>query len=196
MNRSPVHVFNQIMRATHWSNQCSADKRIQIQGANNSVLIGYGTTIYNLQIIIHGNHNKLIIGKDCIVCGFMEICGDGNEITIGDHCIFSSDVRITAHGGKYIRIGSGCVIADLTDIRTTDSHSILNDQGDRLNPDVSVEIGDRVWLTREVIVLKGAIIGSDVVIGTRSVVTKEIPSNTLAVGSPAKVVRTNITWLP
>ncbi|MBW4566496.1 MAG: hypothetical protein KME31_00335 [Tolypothrix carrinoi HA7290-LM1] len=87
------------------------------------------------------------------------------------------------------------MIANLTDIRTTDSHSILNAEGDRINPDESIEIGDRVWLTREVMVLKGAEIGSDVVIGARSIVTKKIPPNTLAIGIPAKVVRTNITWL-
>jgi acetyltransferase-like isoleucine patch superfamily enzyme len=182
------------MRATHWSNQCSADKRIQIQGANNSVLIGDGTTIYNLQIIIHGNHNKLIIGKDCIVCGFMEICGDGNEITIGDYSIISENVRITAHGGKYIRIGSSCVIANLSDIRTTDSHSIFDAQGDRINCDKNIEIGDRVWLAREVIVLKGAIISNDSVIGARSIVTKEIPPNSLAAGIPARIVKKDITW--
>ncbi|MEC4818493.1 MAG: acyltransferase, partial [Scytonema sp. PMC 1069.18] len=58
-----------------------------------------------------------------------------------------------------------------------------------------IEIGDRVWLTRQVMVLKGAIIGHDVVIGPRSIITKNIPPNTLAIGIPAKVVRTGITWL-
>lgn len=70
----------------------------------------------------------------------------------------------------------------------------MNEEGDRINPDESIEIGDRVWLTREVMVLKGAIIGSDVVIGARSIVSKKILPNTLAVSIPARVVRTNITW--
>lgn len=70
----------------------------------------------------------------------------------------------------------------------------MNEEGDRINPDESIEIGDRVGLTREVMVLKGAIIGSDVVIGARSIVSKKILPNTLAVSIPARVVRTNITW--
>jgi len=194
MNRSLFHVFNQIMRATHWSNQCSVDKRIQIQGTNNSVLIGDRTAIYNLQIVIHGNHNRLVVGEGCVVGGFIEICGDGNEITIGDHSLVSGNVRITAYGGKYIRIGSSCLIANLSDIRTTDSHSIFDAQGDRINCDKNIEIGDRVWLAREVLVLKGAIIGNDSVIGARSIVTIEIPPNSLAAGIPARIVKKDITW--
>ena len=194
MNRPMVHILNWITKKTHWSNECDVDKRIQIQGTNNSVLIGDRTAIYNLQIVIHGNHNRLVIGEGCFAGGFMEICGNGNEITIGDHSFISENVRMTAHGGKYIRIGSSCVIANLSDIRTTDSHSIFDAQGDRINCDKNIEIGDRVWLAREQKVLKGAIIGNDSVIGARSIVTKEITPNSLAVGIPARVVQKDITW--
>jgi acetyltransferase-like isoleucine patch superfamily enzyme len=179
----------------HWSDKLGVNKRIDIKGTNNRIVIGSGTSIYNLQIVIHGKDNVLSIGQNCELGGFMEMLGDGNEITIGSRTQISTDVRLTAHGGKHIRIGERCMIADLTDIRTTDSHSILNAEGLRVNPDESIEIGDRVWLTRQVMVLKGAIIGSDVVIGPRSMINKNIPPNTLAIGIPAKVVRTGITWL-
>ncbi len=182
-------------RKHHWSNELGVNKRIEIKGTNNQVVIGTGTNFYNLQIVIHGNNNKLSIGKNCIFTGLMEMSGNGNEITIGNGTILGGNVRLIAHGGKHIRIGESCQIADLTDIRTTDSHSILNAEGERINPDDNIEIGDRVWLTREVIVLKGAIIGSDSVIGPRSIITKQIPPNSLAIGIPAKVVRKNITWL-
>ncbi|NTW19519.1 MAG: acyltransferase [Nostocales cyanobacterium W4_Combined_metabat2_030] len=179
----------------HWSNQLDVNQRIEIKGTNNQVVIGNGTNIYNLQIVIHGDNNKLAIGKNCIVGGFIEMFGNGNEITIGSQTITSANVRLMAHGGTYIRIGERCVIADLTDIRTADSHSILNAEGERINPDESIEIGDRVWLAREVMVLKGAVIGSDSVIGPRSIVTKKVPSNVVAIGIPARVARTNITWI-
>ena len=179
----------------HWSDKVGVNKRIEIKGTNNQVVIGGGTDIYNLQILVYGNNNKISIGKNCIVGGFMEMWGNGNEITVGSNTISSASVRFIAHGEKYIRIGERCVIADLSDIRTTDSHSILDAKGYRTNPDESIEIGDRVWLAREVMVLKVAIIGSDSVIGSRSIVTKKVPCNVVAVGSPAKVVRTGITWL-
>jgi acetyltransferase-like isoleucine patch superfamily enzyme len=191
--------FNKLLPWTqkkhHWSDELSVNKRIDIKGTNNQVVIGSGTNIYNLQIVIHGNNNKLVIGKNCIVAGFMEMFGNANEISIGSETLISMNVRLVAHGGKHIRIGQKCQIADCTDIRTTDSHSILNAEGERINPDQSIEIGDRVWLAREVIVLKGATIGSDSVIASRSIVTKPIPVNVVAAGIPAKVVRTNITWL-
>ncbi|TAE60495.1 MAG: acyltransferase [Nostocales cyanobacterium] len=179
----------------HWSIESGVNKRIQVEGVNNQIIISSSTNLYNLQIIINGNNNKLKIGGNCTISGFIEMFGDNNEISIGKDTLISSDVRLTAHRGKHIKIGERCLIADLTDIRTTDSHSILNDQKERINYDESVEIGDRVWLAREVMVLKGAIIGNDVVIGPRSVVSQKIPPNTVAVGFPARVVRTNTTWL-
>jgi acetyltransferase-like isoleucine patch superfamily enzyme len=50
-------------------------------------------------------------------------------------------------------------------------------------------IGDRVWVGANVVILSGASIGSDVVIGAGSVVKGNIPAGTLAAGVPAKVIR-------
>jgi len=50
-------------------------------------------------------------------------------------------------------------------------------------------IGDDVWLGYGVVVLDGVKIGSGAVIGANSVVTKDVPENAVAVGSPAKVIR-------
>ena len=178
----------------HWSKEVGVNKRIDICGTNNRVFIGSGASIYNLQVVMRGNNNLLSIGKNCSVSGFIEIIGDSGEITIGNRSMIAASVRIIAHTEKKIEIGEDCMIADLTDIRTTDSHSILNSEGERINHDKDIKIGDRVWITREVVVLKGSIIGSDSVIGIRSIVNKEIPANSLAVGNPARVVQKNITW--
>ncbi len=195
MNKSFSQLLHWLESKHHWSDNASVTRRIHIKGTNNRILIASGTKLLNLKIVIYGNDNVLSIGKNCAVNGFMEMFGNGNEIIIGNRTMIGENVHLTAHGGKRIRIGESCMIADLTDIRTTDSHSILNAEGDRINPDDNIEIGDRVWLTREVMVFKGADIGSDTVIGPRSIITKKIPSNVLAIGIPAKVVRTNITWL-
>lgn len=52
-----------------------------------------------------------------------------------------------------------------------------------------VEIGDRVWIGEGVMILPGVKIGEGTIIGAHSVVSKNIPANTIAVGSPAKVVK-------
>lgn len=52
-----------------------------------------------------------------------------------------------------------------------------------------ITIGDNVWLGGGVIVCPGVTIGADTVVGAGSVVTKDLPSGVLAVGSPARVIR-------
>ena len=52
-----------------------------------------------------------------------------------------------------------------------------------------VVIGSNVWISDKVTITKGVKICDNVVIGANSVVTKDIPSNSLAVGVPAKVIR-------
>ncbi|TAE60496.1 MAG: acyltransferase [Nostocales cyanobacterium] len=194
MNNNFIKIIPWIREKNHWSEEVGVNKRIQIKGTNNQVIISNDAIFHNLQIIIHGNNNKLVIANKCLVSGFIEMFGSGNEITIGQGTGILG-VGLTAHAGKYIKIGEKCLIARGTDIRTTDSHPIWDEDGKRINPDDSIEIGDRVWIAPETKILKGTIIGNDVVIGTRSLLNKSIiPSNTLAAGSPAKVVRENITW--
>ena len=52
-----------------------------------------------------------------------------------------------------------------------------------------INIGSNVWIGADVIILPGVSIGDNTVIGAGSVVTKNIPSNVLAVGNPCKVIR-------
>ena len=52
-----------------------------------------------------------------------------------------------------------------------------------------ITVGDNVWIGGNVVVLPGVTIGSNSVIGAGSVVTKDIPSNVVAVGNPCKVIK-------
>lgn len=52
-----------------------------------------------------------------------------------------------------------------------------------------VHIGKRVWIGGDVKILAGVSIGDDTIIGTGSIVTKDIPSGVIAVGNPCKVIR-------
>lgn len=51
-----------------------------------------------------------------------------------------------------------------------------------------VKIGNNVWLGENVTILKGVTIGNNVIIGLGAIVTRDIPSNSIAIGSPAKVI--------
>ena len=97
-------------------------------------------------------------------------------------------------GAGSITIGRDCLFAAVK-FRSTDSHFIFDcDTGDRLNPDGPIFVGDNVWLAEDVLLLRNATVGSGSVVGARSMVAREIPENSLAAGSPAKVIRSNIRW--
>jgi acetyltransferase-like isoleucine patch superfamily enzyme len=88
---------------------------------------------------------------------------------------------------KEVFIGANTIIGPDCLIYDTDWHTL-----DGLDHDVPVEpvwIGRGVWLSSRVIVLKGVTIGDNTVVAANSVVTKDLPSNVLAGGNPARVIR-------
>lgn len=91
-----------------------------------------------------------------------------------------------------IHIGNNCLLAENVRIQDTDhcfkSKNIpINKQGIVTAP---VRVGDDVWIGYGVVITKGVVIGDGSIIGANSVVTRDIPPYSIAVGSPACVIRT------
>lgn len=125
-------------------------------------------------------------GKDLDVQpGFQ--CDVGKNITCGDRCTFNFNVTIL--DGAPVTFGSNCMVGPGCLISTT-GHP-LSAAGRRLREAYSKPIvfGSDVWLGGNVSVMPGITIGDNVVIGAGAVVTHDIPSNSLALGAPARVVR-------
>jgi len=96
--------------------------------------------------------------------------------------------------GRSITFGNDCLIAS-AHLRTSDHHKIFPLAGDKqLNPPGNIRVGDHVWLGEDVLILKGADIGSGTVIGAKSLVSKPVPWNVLAAGNPLRVIREEIRW--
>lgn len=94
-----------------------------------------------------------------------------------------------------IEIYDDCMLANNIEIRTVDSHSIIDSNtGQKINPAKNVILQSHVWVGAHVIILKRVTISSNSVIGTSSVVTNSIPGNCIAAGIPAKVIKTGINW--
>ena len=111
----------------------------------------------------------------------------GGTITIGDYCLISPGVRISA--AESIRIGSNCMLAANVYISDSDWHGVYN----RIRPfrcTKPVALENNVWLGESVIINKGVTIGENSVIGAGAVVTKNIPANSIAAGNPARVIKT------
>ena len=81
------------------------------------------------------------------------------------------------------------------EIRNTDSHKIYDkNTNQRINEGNSVNIGNHVWLGMRVIILKGVTIEDNSIVAGGSIVTKDVKSNTIVSGSPAKQIKENIYW--
>ena len=185
-------------------NQCTIDNsgicliRKNILGSNNSLSIGKGSVLWNVHLRVRGNSNRIVVGKNVKISKGCSIWVEGNNISvsIGDDCTFSHDTQLCAQEDKSsISIGNDCMFSHHINIRTSDSHIIYDlYSNQRINAAKSVTIGEHVWIAPMAIVLKGVNIGDGCIIGTNSIVTKDIPKYCLAVGMPAKVVKDNISW--
>ena len=102
--------------------------------------------------------------------------GCNHRIVIGDDVLMGSKIYITDHNHGVYRGDN----ADSPAIPPADR---------RLTEGESVEIGARCWIGEFVTILPGVTIGEGCIIGSHSTVTHDIPANSIAVGSPARVVK-------
>jgi acetyltransferase-like isoleucine patch superfamily enzyme len=169
---------------------------IVFQGSGNSVCIQTGSSTYALSMTLQNNCHFLA-GPDCRMGALEVFAASDVRIAIGDSSFFTDHTRIYSHEAASVRIGQGCLIASNTLITTSDMHSIIDlDTGERINRAEDVILEDEVWLGANATVLKGAWIGKGSIIGLGSLVTGSIPAYSLAVGAPARVIRSRVTWRP
>lgn len=171
--------------------------KIDIIGENNQVHIGQGSIVNKALIYIRGNNHILTIGNQCRFGGGELWFEDGEcMIKIGDHTTVESAHIAVTEPGRQISIGKDCMLSKNIEIRTGDSHSIIDKiSGKRINYAADVIISDHVWIGANTTILKGVHIDKGVTIGTHSLVTKSIPSNCIAAGIPAKVVKEHTDWI-
>lgn len=129
---------------------------------------GKGLMIKDAVVVKH--HENIVIGKNCEINEFCFINGKGG-IFIGNNVLISPGVKIVSFNYQHKR-----------------------DKPIRVQPYVlrKVVVEDDVWLASNTIVVPGTRIGKGSVIGAGSVVTKDIPAYSIAVGNPAKVIKKRI----
>lgn len=111
----------------------------------------------------------------------------GTNITIGARCF--ANFGLTALDVATITIGDDVQMGPHVQLLTP-THPIEPDpRRDKWEAAQPIVIGDNVWLGGGVIVCPGVTIGENSVIGAGSVVTRDIPANVVAVGNPARVIR-------
>ncbi|MDA8674922.1 acyltransferase [Gammaproteobacteria bacterium] len=108
------------------------------------------------------------------------------QIKIGKFSLITPGVRIMA--AESIVIGDACMIAHGAYISDADWHGIY-DRAEPVGKTKPVIIKDNVWIGDSAIICKGVTIGENSIIGAGAVVTKDVPSNSVFAGNPAKLVK-------
>lgn len=107
-------------------------------------------------------------------------------INIGNYCLICPGTRISA--ATSITIGDNCMIANGAYLSDSDAHGIY-DRSYPVGKTSPIKLENNVWVGDSVIITKGVTIGQNSIIGAGAVVVKDIPSNSVAAGNPAKVVK-------
>ncbi|MBC8767869.1 acyltransferase [Arenibacter sp. BSSL-BM3] len=175
----------------------SINVKYDIIGNHNHIIIKHGAIMSNITIFIRGDHHQLIIGENVQFSGGSVWFEDEHcTIEIGNGTTIESAHLAITEPNKKITIGEDCMFSSNIEFRTGDSHSILdNVTKKRINYAQNIKVGNHVWIGAHSIILKGIEIGDNSIIGTSSLVTKNIPSNVIAGGLPAKVLKNNIDWV-
>lgn len=115
-------------------------------------------------------------------------------VDYGKNTTFGENVSVNADSyfmdGAPIAIGSNTFIGPKCGFYTATHPENIEKRNTGLERALPITIGKNVWLGANVTVLPGVTIGDGSIIGAGSVVAKDIPSDSVAVGSPCRVVRT------
>ena len=163
---------------------------------NNTIILHKGAVLRHTTINIQGSNNIIEIGE-CVKinCGDIHIEDDGNSIVIDEGTNICGRTHLACIEGSSIKIGKDCLFSSEIVFRTGDSHSILDMDGNRINPSENIVIGDHVWIGYRALVNKGVVIPKNSVVGTGAIVTKTFEEeNVVIAGVPAKIVKHNINW--
>jgi acetyltransferase-like isoleucine patch superfamily enzyme len=115
-------------------------------------------------------------------------CHEG-RVEIGDKTVMGQECTISAY--QQVRIGQQCVIADRAMFIDFDHGVVEVERPIRLQGIYKrdVVVGSNVWIGYGACVLRGVSVGDNSIVGTNSVVTKDVPANAVVAGIPARIIR-------
>jgi len=175
--------------------------------------VGKGV-VFGRNITLRHPH-KITLGANCVIDDnvVLDAKGEKNDgLRLGDNVYIGRNTILSCKEGSiavgdYANISANCSLLSETEISLgrycfLAGHCYLVAGGNHSFDDVSrpimfqpsvskggIRVGDDVWLGAGVIVLDGATIGQGTVVGAGAVVTESLPEFSVAVGSPARVVR-------
>lgn len=137
------------------------------------------------------NYGRLIVGERVRLVSTitpLELAtGRAGTLEIGERSFINYGCSIAAQ--QLVRIGPRCNIGTYVIMMDNDFHRLEPERRHEQPESAPIVLEENVWLGARVIVLRGVTIGAGSVVGAGSLVTRDIPPRSLAVGSPARVIR-------
>ena len=138
-----------------------------------------------------GNSAKIIFNGKASLSKGVSIRNSGT-VSFGNNFYCNCNMSIIC--SQQITIGDNCILGWNVHIRDCDGHSLFQN-GERINPNKHVQIGNHVWIGQDVKILKGSVIPKNSVIAMNSCITKSFTEpKTIIGGYPAKVIKQNVDW--
>ena len=169
---------------------------LQHQRMRFKAYIRFGLILPSGAVIAHADNvtigSRFGISPNCYI-----LCQDpekGSSLHIGNNVLLNLSVMINADCGGAIRIGDNVlvgpnVVIRAADHRFSDIDRLIVEQGHVAG---TIDIGDDVWIGANAVILANVRIGKGTVIGAGSVVVGDLPEYSVAVGAPARVIRSRV----
>ncbi len=171
-------------------------KLLTIKGKGNRIHLGNHSDLMAFKVSIKGNSNVIVINENCKLIGGVNISrGARQSLRVGAGTSFQG-VTLYLGENQSITIGDDCMFSARIEIRTTDSHSVIDaDTGKRINKPGSITVGNHVWLGKDVIVSKGVTLASNIIVGAKAFVNRSFTEQFVAIaGVPARKVKDRVNW--
>lgn len=162
---------------------------------NNKIVVGDHAVIHNSKIHVVGKNNKVILHNRAIInCSDITINGENCFIEIGENTSLNKSKLYSGDADNYIKIGDNCLIGFDCLFMTWDAHSIVDENGRKLNKPGNIIVQDHVWFASNCSVFKNTTIGENVVVGANSFLkNKNLEPKSVYIKDGVKI-RTNINW--
>ena len=160
-------------------------------------LIAMGSDAHNLASLLVGVGATVFIGPDVELTAGEIFCGDASTVILNGDTIATRSAVLDARNGGTIVAAAGQLWAGNVYIATDDMHRLEDVRtGARVNPfGAAIHLGSHVWLGRDAVITGHVEIGAGSVVGARSMVRgQKVPPNTAVAGTPARVIREDVTW--
>jgi acetyltransferase-like isoleucine patch superfamily enzyme len=136
-----------------------------------------------------GRDAVLRLGRWCWIGHGTKIRAHEGVVSIGAKTVLGQEMTISAY--QKVSIGRECILADRVMIIDFD-HGVVEVERPIREQGIykrDVEVGHNCWVGYGACILRGAHVGENSVVGTLTVVTRDLPANSVSAGAPARVIR-------